>query len=588
MRFSISCIVIFFVPFYAISQVGIGTTTPNAQLEIKSTNQATPSNTDGILIPKVDEFPATAPTASQDGMMVYVTGTGTPSKGYYYWDNATTSWVVFSSSVEKINDLSDGKSDNDGTQNGSSIFLGINAGLNDDGTDNNNVGIGYEALKTNRTGTRNTATGYQSLYFNTPNGANTGANNTANGYRSLYSNTTGVNNVATGSRSLYSNTTGWQNIATGSWSLYFNTTGYNNTATGDNSLNRNMTGYQNTATGQRSLYANLTGVGNTANGFWSLYSNIEGSLNTASGQESGFSSIGGRNIFLGYKSGYFETGSDKLYIESSNADANNALIYGEFNNNILRVNGELQLGNTAATRYAMPTADGTTNQVLQTDGAGSLSWINGSTLGAEKINDLSDGKSDNDGSEDGSSIFLGINAGLNDDGTDNQNVGIGYEALQANTTGTYNTANGNRSLYTNISGYWNTAIGNRSLNSNTTGSYNTANGASSLGANTTGDSNIAYGLNSLYSNTTGDRNVGMGNGSGWSNSTGSRNIFLGAESGYFETGSDKLYIESSDADANNALIYGEFGTDATTTGNILRVNGQLQLGNAAATRYAMP
>jgi len=59
--------------FFGISnaQVGIGTTTPNAQLDIISSNQATPANTDGILVPKIDKFPATAPTVAQDGMMPF-------------------------------------------------------------------------------------------------------------------------------------------------------------------------------------------------------------------------------------------------------------------------------------------------------------------------------------------------------------------------------------------------------------------------------------------------------------------------------------------------------------------------------------
>ena len=75
------------------AQVGIGTTSPNAQLDIKSSNQATPANTDGILIPKVDAFPTNAPTSSQDGMMVYLTTTvGANTPGFYYWDNASTSW----------------------------------------------------------------------------------------------------------------------------------------------------------------------------------------------------------------------------------------------------------------------------------------------------------------------------------------------------------------------------------------------------------------------------------------------------------------------------------------------------------------
>jgi len=73
------------------SQVGINTTSPDAQLHIKSSNQATPTNKDGILIPKIDAFPITNPTAAQQGMMVYLTtlSAGKPP-GFYYWDNTGT------------------------------------------------------------------------------------------------------------------------------------------------------------------------------------------------------------------------------------------------------------------------------------------------------------------------------------------------------------------------------------------------------------------------------------------------------------------------------------------------------------------
>ncbi len=79
--------------FWATAQVGIGNTDPKASLDITASNAATPSNTDGLLIPRVDEFPVTDPTAAQDGMMVFVTGAGTPSKGFYYWDNTGVSWI---------------------------------------------------------------------------------------------------------------------------------------------------------------------------------------------------------------------------------------------------------------------------------------------------------------------------------------------------------------------------------------------------------------------------------------------------------------------------------------------------------------
>lgn len=91
---SIFKIGILFCFFQLSAQVGINTTAPNAQLEIKASNSATPSNSDGIIIPRVDAFPATNPTAAQQGMMVYLTTTvGTNAPGFYYWDNTTTSWV---------------------------------------------------------------------------------------------------------------------------------------------------------------------------------------------------------------------------------------------------------------------------------------------------------------------------------------------------------------------------------------------------------------------------------------------------------------------------------------------------------------
>lgn len=86
-----------FVVFDSNAQVGINTTTPNAQLEIKSSNQANPSNIDGLIIPKIDVFPTPNPTASQQGMMVYLTTTsGLNTPGFYYWDNnvlPSAKWV---------------------------------------------------------------------------------------------------------------------------------------------------------------------------------------------------------------------------------------------------------------------------------------------------------------------------------------------------------------------------------------------------------------------------------------------------------------------------------------------------------------
>lgn len=78
------------------SQVGINTMSPDAQLDITSSNQATPTNTDGVLIPKIDAFPIINPTAAQNSMMVYLTAVSAGKQpGFYYWDNISTSWKSF-------------------------------------------------------------------------------------------------------------------------------------------------------------------------------------------------------------------------------------------------------------------------------------------------------------------------------------------------------------------------------------------------------------------------------------------------------------------------------------------------------------
>lgn len=88
-------------PLLGIAQVGISTTDPKATLDIKASNVATPTNTDGILIPRVDALPATNPTIDQDRMLLYLTTTsGTYAPGFYYWDNANSIWKGFGQDKE--------------------------------------------------------------------------------------------------------------------------------------------------------------------------------------------------------------------------------------------------------------------------------------------------------------------------------------------------------------------------------------------------------------------------------------------------------------------------------------------------------
>ncbi len=273
---SLALVIILFGSTPIVAQVGIGTTTPKAQLDIVASNPVTPTNTDGILIPRVDALPTTSPTADQNGMLVFLT----TDKTFYYWDHGNTAWVAVnnpSGYVQKIDDLSDGKSDSDGSQNGSSVFLGVNAGAADDSSNNANVGVGFETLKSNTIGIENAAFGYQALHTNIG-----GQWNTASGFQSLFSNSTGSKNTAYGYESMKSNSTGIENVAIGYRSGY--------TSTGDG--------------------------------------------NVFIGRQAGYTSTGNGNVFIGRQAGYLETGSNKLYIENSNANSSNALIYGDFDSNI--------------------------------------------------------------------------------------------------------------------------------------------------------------------------------------------------------------------------------------------------------------
>ena len=204
---------------------------------------------------------------------------------------------------------------------------------------NYNVAIGKGALSNNISGCNNVANGYRALFNNT-----TGNYNIANGYSALGSNTIGNNNIANGYSALGSNTIGNNNIANGNYALYSNTGGTNNIALGCQSLYFNTKGTDNVANGYQALYNNTCGCNNIANGNNTLRLNTIGCYNIATGYKAAYSNItGSTNIFLGTCAGYSETKSNRLYISSG---ATRPLIYGEFDNRILSVDGKLGVGTT--------------------------------------------------------------------------------------------------------------------------------------------------------------------------------------------------------------------------------------------------
>jgi hypothetical protein len=257
-------------------------------------------------------------------------------------------------------------------------LLGSGAGKGVSGSSNfaNTVAVGYEALTNLTTGTGNTAVGYQALKS-----TSTGDSNVAVGYLALANATTQARNTAVG-YGAFDEINGTNNVSY-STGLGFGVDsggndrviviGHNVLALGSNSVSiGGSAGYQGTTIGNAAKNYRGVSIGWAAGGllqgstdhniFIGVQSGYNGngcSFNTFVGQLSGTNLSGGdnnvllgyqsgynvangsNNIFLGYQSGYNETGSNKLYIENSNSSS--PLIYGEFDNDIVRVNGTLEV-----------------------------------------------------------------------------------------------------------------------------------------------------------------------------------------------------------------------------------------------------
>lgn len=551
--------------FAQVGGVGINNDGSNpadcAMLDVKSTSK-------GMLIPRMNAAQRLA-MSPVEGLLVYQ-NSGTT--GFYYYDGGA--WRFLTDNAHNYF-LSDGDGDtkitvdNGGDEDvirfssagteylviengrlrvlntGASVFLGEGAGENDDLNLNGNVFVGLKAGEENTEGQTNIGLGLRALNKNI-----SGYSNVALGVRALHENTDRHNIVAVGDSALFKNgmsafspDDGSENTAIGSKAMYNNDVGYWNTATGFKALAGNSDGDYNTAFGHEAAFTNFYGNNNTCIGSNSGYWNLAGNQNTMIGSFAGYGpesqSISG-SVFLGYEAGSNEAGNNKLYIENSNSSS--PLIYGEFDNDLLRVNGTLHIKN----EYKFPTVDGGNGQVLKTDGSGLLSW--GVDQGALNLDGLSDAKTI------GPSIFIGQGAGENDNNNSNSNLGIGENALYTNSSGYDNLAIGENALYDIVSGDYNLSIGNNSSPNLVGGEYN-----------------LVIGHEAASFNELGEGNIVIGHLAGQASANYSGNILIGNLSGFSETGSNKLYIENSES--TSPLIYGEFDND------LLRINGTLDINN---------
>ncbi|SCY25821.1 tail fiber domain-containing protein [Flavobacterium caeni] len=326
-------LLLFFLSIKLFAQVGINTTTPNAVMDIRSGNAASPTNQDGLLIPKIDVFPVVNPTAAQNGMLVFLTTqAGANAPGFYYWEHATAAWKGVGST-----NANQWSIHGNANTSAASHFIGtIHA---------QDVIFKRGGILSGRIGITSTAFGLASLQDNT-----TGNFNTAFGAGAMTTNTSGYENSAVGYDALGANTTGYWNVAFGRASLLLNTEGFENSAYGYQSLRNSTLGSANAAFGRQALFNNTIGDNNSAFGKEALRNNTVGSNNSAFGY---LANVGTNNL------------------ENATAIGARALVTG---------NNAVVLGSTAGVNGATVSANvgiGTSNPQERLHVAGNIRMVDG-------------------------------------------------------------------------------------------------------------------------------------------------------------------------------------------------------------------
>ena len=197
-------------------------------------------------------------------------------------------------------------------------FLGYEAGLKSE-MGNGNIFLGYGSGHENVYGALNVFIGNNTGYYFT--GEEDGEENIFIGNTAGYNSISPANSIFIGTRSGYACTHSYANTFVGDRTASFGNAGIENTLIGA-SAGFSITGENNVIVGSRAGSA----IG-------------AGSNNSFLGYSTGSSTSGSFNVFIGSNAGDNEPNSYRLHIASS---ADESLIYGEFDNRLVVINGHLE------------------------------------------------------------------------------------------------------------------------------------------------------------------------------------------------------------------------------------------------------
>ena len=519
------------------NRLGLGTTTPNEQLELTG-NMRMPATT------------ATTGIIYRDGDTFIHNFGGTSST--YVGRNA-------------------GNLTNTGTNNAG---FGLNA-LSSTTTGFSNVGLGPSALEDNDTGSRNTAVGDNAMTGN-----NSGSNNVAVGTNALTNNVSADANTALGTQALEDNTTGASNTAVGALALTNATTGSNNIALGRAAGDNLSTGSTNIFIGYE-IDAPIA----TASDQMSI-----GNLLFAAGGFGTGTTIGAGNIGIATNSP-----DARLDVEDPEntelirlSDSTNTDSVGFFTGDaspetvVSAQIGSMFFDSAAGIAYIKNSNDGGNTGWLALNTAASALWtrtgtnLSPTTAGDDVLLNAGETLTISDFTP-GSVVFAGPGGLLSEDNPNffwddtNNRLGLGIAApleqlhmtgnlrMPATTAttgiiysdastfihnfGTNNSFVGIGAGNLTMTGSNNTAFGDTALAANTTGTDNTALGFGAMNNNLTGVRNMAVGRNALFSLTSGNDNAAIGQGALNSVTTASGNIAIGRRAGdNLTTGGDNILI----------------------------------------------